>query len=100
MDQRSGGNRAVHKRPRCWHGLPQQDGGFRSAPAFRWRQVFRARARTGRAWDPRVCEYQDSLDPVGQLYGIVVIPLYRYESSNGANLRGVMTNETVDSLDA
>src|ERR1700687_5675499 len=100
MDQRSGGNRTVHQRPRCRHGLPEQDGGFRPAPAFRWRQVFRARKRTCRARDPRVCECQDGLDPVGQLCGIVVIPLYRCQSSNWCILRGVMTNETVDSLDA
>src|ERR1700686_1200835 len=84
MDQRSGGNRTVHQRARCGHGLPEQDGGLRPAPPLRWRQVFRPRARTLRAWDPRVREYQDGLDPVRQLYGIVVVPLYRYESSTWA----------------
>ena len=46
LDERSRGNRKVHQRTRCRNGFPQQDGGFRSAPAFRWREVLGPRART------------------------------------------------------
>ena len=48
----------------CRDGFLEQDGGFRSAPAVRRRKVLGPRARTRGARHPRVCEYQDGLDPV------------------------------------